>query len=323
MTGATGFIGGVLARRLLDAGHELHLLVRTPSRAKALADAGAHLHEGDLTDGDSIRAGMAGCDLVVHAAAWYEIGPIDREFMTRVNVEGTRNVLEAARDLDVGTTVYVSTIASKGDTGGEVADESFEHRRNFTTWYEWTKWKAHEVAKELRQEGLRLRVVMPGVVYGPDDHSAVGQYIEDYVNRKLPARIGEDTVHSFVYVDDVADGIVRVIEDGKDGEEYLLCGYPYSYRELNATLRKLTGVKPPALAFPIWAAKIYARLSEAYGRLTGKKVLVTLEGIAMMDGVTYAFSPMKAIETLGWIPRELEPGLEETLRSIRGAGKSG
>lgn len=319
MTGATGFIGGRLAARLLADGHQLDLLVRTPKKAAALEEAGASLVKGDITEPESFREVIGEADAVIHAAAIYEIGPVDRDFMRRVNVEGTRNVLEACRDAGVSTTVYVSTIAAKGDTQGEVGDETFEHKGNFCTWYEWTKWKAHQVAVQLREAGLPLRIAMPGAVYGPGDHSAVGQYIHDFVDRKLPARIGEDTINSFVYIDDVVDGLVRVLERGEDGEDYLLAGIPYSFRELNATLQKLTGVRPPGLSFPIWMADLYARGAEAVGRWTGKTPLVTREGVKMMDGITFAFSSIKAIEQLGWPPRELEEGLAATL-AARGQG---
>ncbi len=315
LTGATGFIGGALANRCLAEGHELDLLVRTPAKAKDLEQKGARLHPGDVVDRESVLAAMKGADAVVHAAALYKLGPVDRVAMQRTNVEGTRHVLEAARDLGIPRIVYVSSVAAKGETSGEIADERFEHQGRYCSWYEWTKHKAHLLARELRHQGLPVRIVMPGVVYGPGDPSAIGRYIRDYVARRLPARIGEETIYSFVHVDDVVDGILRVIERGEDGEEYLLSGIPYSFKELHRILEELTGVRPPWFKLPIPVARVYAFGAEFLGRLTGIEPLVTQEGVTSMDSACFAFSSLKAIEELGWPPRDLPDGLRQTLQA--------
>lgn len=315
MTGATGFIGGRLVRRLV-ADHEVRALVRTPAKAAHLEELGVELHPGDLTDAASLAAGIEGCDAVVHGAAFYELGPIDRAFMTQVNVDGTRAVMEAALEAGVGPVVYISSIAALGDTGGAPATEDHEHGPDFPSHYERTKYEAHQIAREYREKGLGVRQVMPGVVYGPDDPSAIMGYFRDFVRRRLPARVGEDTVQSFVHVEDVADGIVRVLTDGEDGEEYLLAGFPHSFREVNALLELLTGVRPPRLRMPLALARLYARLSEGFGHLLGRKVLVTREGVETMADLCYMFDSAKAIDELGWQPRTLPVGLAETVESL-------
>lgn len=316
LTGATGFIGGALARRLLLLGHQVTCLVRSPEKAKPLQEAGARLAPGDITDTASLDAAMPGHDAVIHAAALYEIGPIDKEKMVFTNVEGTRRVLEACRRHKMKTVLYVSSVAAKGETGGAVVDETFEHKQVFTTWYEYTKWSAHQLARKLREGGLPLRIVMPGVVYGPGDTSSIGRYIKDWLSRTLPARLGEGSVYTFVYIDDVVDGIVRILDRGRDGEEYLLAGMPHLWGDLGREITALSGVRGPRMAMPALLGYGYAWVAETLGRWTGVKPLVTREGVRSVDDVCMAYDSGKAIRQLGWRPRGLAEGLRPTLESL-------
>jgi dihydroflavonol-4-reductase len=225
-------------------------------------------------------------------------------------------MLQATLEAGIDRIVYISSIAALGDTGGSPAREDHEHGPNFPSHYERTKHEAHQVARGFVKKGLGVRQVMPGVVYGPGDPSAMMDYFRDFVRGRLPARVGEDTVQSFVHVDDVVDGIVRVLESGRDGEEYLLAGFPHSFREVNALLELLTGVRPPRLRMPLGLARIYARLSEGFGHLLGRKVLVTREGIETMADLCYMFDSSKVIEELGWKPRIFPVGLAETVESL-------
>lgn len=315
LTGATGFIGGRIIERL-GADHEVCALVRTPARAGHLEEKGVRLQAGDLGDRAALAAGMEGCEAVIHGAAHYELGPVDQAAMTRANVDGTRRVLEAAREAGIERIVHVSSIAAKGDTGGCMADESFQHREVFPSHYERTKYEAHVLVDEFRSQGLPVRVVMPGTVYGPGDQSSIMGYLRDFVNRRLPARFGEDTVMSFVHVDDVADGVLRVLFDGEGGRDYLLAGFPHSFGELNQLLTEMTGIRAPRLRLSTGVARAYATIAETFGHLMGRKVLVTREGVAMMDSLCYAFDSSRAIQELEWRPRTLRDGLVPTLASL-------
>src|SRR5690349_23783726 len=123
VTGASGFIGGQVARQLVAAGHEVVALVRTPGKADDLAKLGVQLHPGDITNKASLRAPMTGVDGVFHIAAWYKIGVRDKRDAEHINVQGTRNVLEMMRDLGIAKGVYTSTVAIFSDTHGQVVDE--------------------------------------------------------------------------------------------------------------------------------------------------------------------------------------------------------
>lgn len=315
LTGATGFIGGRLAERLAQD-HEVRALVRTPAKAGSLEALGVELVPGDLNDRAALARGMDGCDAVVHGAAMYVLGRVNPDVMEEVNVGGTRRVLEAAREAGIENVVYISSVAAKGDTGGVMADETFAHRQDFPSHYERTKFEAHQVADAMIAKGLPVKVVMPGVVYGPGDQSSIMQYLRDFVRRTLPARVGEETVYSFVHVDDVVDGIVRVLTRGKPAQSYLLAGFPHSFRELNLTLVELTGVRPPRFALPLWLARIYARVSDFVGHVLGRPVLVSREGVESVADRCYAFDSTRAIRDLGWAPRPLRAGLVPTLRSL-------
>ena len=170
VTGATGFIGGRLVSQLRAAGHDVVALVRTPANAKALTGLGVALHPGDITDKDSLRAGMRGVDGVFHLAAWYRIGAraADRRLADQINVTGTRNVLEAMRDSGVPKGVYTSTLNVFGDTEGWVGDESYRRMGPWLSEYDRSKWAAHyEVAVPMIKAGLPLVIVQPVPCTGP------------------------------------------------------------------------------------------------------------------------------------------------------------
>ncbi len=206
LTGATGFLGGALARQLAAAGHQVTALVRDPAKAEAHLPAGITFVKGDITDKESMRAPMTGADGVFHCAAWYKVGASAAETATaeRTNVGGTRNVLELMRELRIPKGVYTSTVAVFSDTDGREPDESYYHAGPFLSEYDRTKWRAHyEVAVPMAREGLPLVILQPGVIYGPGDTSGVRAAFVQYLQGKL-AGIPAKTAFSWAHVDDVA-----------------------------------------------------------------------------------------------------------------------
>ena len=188
VTGGTGFIGGEVVRQLRAAGDEVVALVREPARASKLADLGAQLALGDITEPESVRAAMAGVDGVFHIAGWYRVGVKDSSDAWAINVDGTRNVLAAMKNLGISRGVYTSTLAVFSDTHGQIVDERYRHNGPWLSVYDHTKWAAHyEVAEPMIQAGLPLIVVQPGAVYGVGDQSALGDALRGYLQRRLPA----------------------------------------------------------------------------------------------------------------------------------------
>ena len=174
VTGATGFIGGCVARQLVAAGHDVVAIARNPESARDLESIGVDVRRGDITDPDSLRGLMAGVDGVFHIAGWYKIGSKDPSEGERLNVAGTRNVLTAMKELRVPKGVYTSTLAVFSDTHGRPVDEPYRPNGRWLTEYDRTKWIAHyEIAEPMIRAGLPLVIVQPGVNYGPGDTSEI------------------------------------------------------------------------------------------------------------------------------------------------------
>ena len=172
MTGATGFVGGALARLLVDRGHTVVATVRSPDApaAVALAEVGVELATAHLGDPDALAAAFAGADGVFHVAGWYKTGAKDSSEAWSVNVDGTRTVLAAAAEAGDPKVVYTSTCAINSDTGGVVRDESFTFEGKHLTVYDESKARAHRIALGFaRDEVLDVVIVMPGGIYGPGD----------------------------------------------------------------------------------------------------------------------------------------------------------
>jgi len=186
LTGATGFVGGALVRHLVAAGHRVRALVRSPDKARELAALGVELHAGDVANKPSMRAPMRGADAVFHVAGWYKPGVRDRVEATRVNVDGTRNVLELMAELKVPRGVYTSTLAVNSDTHGRLVDETYRFTGRHISVYDETKAAAHDLALGFIARGVPLVIVQPGVIYGPGDTSPVRTTWIQFLKRTLP-----------------------------------------------------------------------------------------------------------------------------------------
>ena len=318
VTGATGFIGGHLATQLRAAGHEVVALVRTPASAGALAAAGVELAEGDILEPASLRDPMAGVDGVFHLAAWYRVGARDRSQARAINVDGTRNVLEAAGEAGVPRVVYTSTLAVFGDTGGAVVDEGYRMDGPWLSEYDRTKWLAHyEVALPLIEEGLPLVIVQPGFVYGPGDHSSVGAVLRDYLRRRLP--VIPEQGGAWGYVEDTARGHIQAMERGETGESYILAGPTHMWKEALGMAEDITGIPAPRLVLPAAVARAASVLMRPVSAVMRVPATYHPETLRVAAGSTYFGDDTKARGAIGWDPRPLRAGLEITLREERRA----
>jgi dihydroflavonol-4-reductase len=271
---------------------------------------------GDLSDQTVIATGMEGCDAAIHNAAIYEVGipKSAHPAMYEANVLGTERVLRAALEAGVPKVVYISTVGAFGNTHGEVVDETYEHPgREFTSYYEETKYEAHQIAKRLiAEEGLPGVIVQPGGVYGPDDHSAIGTQIHQFLAGRMPMIAFPDLGMNMVHVDDVAQGILLVLDKGEVGEAYVLGGELTTMRELIDTVGRVAGKEPPKRAVPTGVLKAMTPLGPVVGKVMGQPPNLR-ELISSADGVTFWAKHDKAIAKLGYSPRGLEEGLRETL----------
>ena len=315
VTGSTGFIGGRLVRRLRERGDDVIALVRDLGKAQELAALGCELIEGDLSSVEAIRRGVQGCDAVFHVAAVYKVGipASEREAMFDSNVRGTERVLDAAIEANVKRIVYVSTVGVFGNTHGKVVDESY--RRNgedFLSCYEETKVRSHEVALDRIAKGAPIVIVQPGGVYGPGDHSEIGNMIDQARTGNLKMMMFPETGFNLVYVDDVADGILLAYEKGKTGEAYVLGGQIATMRDLVEKVSALAGRRPPKRELPVPMIKMAIPIGPIVGKMLGFPPNLG-ELIRTSDGVTYWASDTKARRDLGYAPRDLDTGLRETV----------
>ena len=316
MTGGTGFIGGRLVAKLRARGDEVVALVRTPEKAQALRALGCEPVTGDLGAVEVMRGAMAGCDGVFHVAAVYKVGVAKAEQaqMLAANIEGTANVLDAAIAAGVGRILYVSTCNVFGNTHGKVVDETYRRdlSEGFLSAYDEAKYRAHEVAEERIARGAPIIVVQPAAVYGPGDHSELGNMIEQTRRGRMPLIPFGSMGIGFIYVDDVADGILLAFDNGEPGESYVLAGELGTMRDLVQATARLARRYVPSLPMPTLLMKLSAPLGGLIGPLLGFPPNLR-ELIRASDGVTYWASDAKARRQLGFSPRSLEQGLRDTL----------
>jgi dihydroflavonol-4-reductase len=316
VTGATGFIGAHVARQLSERGDQVVALVRSPDKATDLREQGAELIEGDLSDVDAIKRGVDGAEAVFHIGAVYKVGipKKERPGMHDANVGGTERVLDAAHEAGVPRIVYVSTVNVFGNTEGQVVDESFrrDESKGFLSYYDETKYRSHQVAEDRIGRGYPIVVAQPGAVYGPGDHSEVGNVIDQVSKGKLRAKAFPDMGMMLGYVEDIADGVLLAFDKGEVGESYVLAGEKATMDDIITRTARLAGRKPPGMTMPTGVIKASAPLGPLVGPALGFPPNVK-ELVSTSDGVTYWATDDKARRELGFQPRDLDTGLRQTI----------
>ncbi len=311
VTGATGFIGNALTRQLLTRGDEVHAIVRDPEKASELGRAGVHLYRGDIIEKESMRAAMLGTDGIFHVAGWYKIGARDKSPGERINVQGTRNVLELMKELRIPKGVYTSTLAVNSDTHGRLVDEAYHFEGKHLSEYDRSKAAAHSLAKKMIAAGLPLIIVMPGLVYGPGDTSSLRTNFTDYLRRRLPMIPGR-TTFCWAHVEDIAAAHFLAMEKGKVGEAYIIAGEVATLVESFRMAEEFTGIPAPATVSPKMIA-VLAGVMSLVEKIIPVPASYSSEGLRAIAGVTYIGDDGKARRELGFEPRSLREGLRATL----------
>lgn len=310
VTGAAGFVGGGVARALRNRGDEVVALVRDPKRAGDLAAQGVEVVTDDLSEVGALVGYLRRADAAIHAAGSYRVGIRDRErdAMLDANVGTTARVLDAAAVARTPRIVYVSTVNAFGNTRGRVVDESYRRdpAARFLSWYDETKFRAHEAAEQRIARGARILIVLPSQVYGPGDHTSIGDLLRRAEEGRLRYRAVDDVGLGFVHVDDLAAGILAALDRGKVGRSYVLSGPTTRLRDAIAMAAGLAGRKPPALRVPTRLIRAFSRV----GRVIGQPNLA--EVLSASAGVTYWASAARANEELDWTPRDIETGFRDT-----------
>lgn len=320
VTGASGFVGSAVARRLLQAGHDVRVLTRKQSILSNLEGLPVEQVTGDLTDADSLARALRGCEALFHVAADYRLWVPDPEAMHAVNVAGTAALMKAAIAAGVTRVVYTSSVATLGIApGDELSDEQTPvHLSDMIGPYKRSKFLAeHEVLRSVREDGLPAVIVNPSTPVGPRDHkpTPTGRVILDAARGRIPAYV--DTGLNVVHVDDVAEGHLAAFERGTTGERYILGSENLSLKEILTRVTRLAGRAPPRIRLPHNLLLPVAYMAEAWTRLRGHgRPVVTVDELRMSRKRMY-FSSEKARRTLGYEPRPAETALIDAVDWFR------
>jgi dihydroflavonol-4-reductase len=314
VTGATGFIGERLTRRLLANGEQVRCLVRAPERGQKLQALGAELVVGDVADEAAHLNGLRDAHLAYHLAAIFDIGIVDRVALERTNIDGTHAFLSAVAKAQTPRAVYTSSTAALGPARGDTEPRD-AYRGPYPSHYHRTKAEAHRLARLAQERGLPLIIVCPSVVYGPGDNGPGGRFVSDLLRRRVPALLTTPSRLSYVYVDDAVAGLIAAGERGRIGETYILSGDPASINEFAAKVTSLGGTRPPFLRFPTALARLTGVVLDAIARPTGLRFPITREAVSTTTGDDWLYKRDRATQDLGYAPRSLDQGLPETVAS--------
>jgi dihydroflavonol-4-reductase len=321
VTGATGFVGAAVAMALSEAGWQVRVLVRGGSDRSNLRRFAPEVVEGDLTDVASLERALTGCAGLFHVAADYRLGARDPAQLYRTNVDGTRNVLCAARTAKVPRIVYTSSVATIGipSDGSPGEERTPVNLSNMIGHYKRSKYLAEEVALEAARMGMSVVIVNPSTPVGPGDikPTPTGQLVLDAASGRMPAYV--DTGLNIVHVDDVAAGHLLAFERGKEGTRYILGGEDMTLQTILSQIARLVGRRPPRIRLPYAAVLPVAYLAEGFARISGRSGRVTLEGVRMSRKRMF-FSSNKAVSELGYRWRPPIEAFEDAVRWFRERG---
>jgi len=321
VTGATGFVGSAVARALVSSGSEVRVLVRSSSTRGNLKDLPVEVVVGDLIDRESLDRAIAGCTALFHVAADYRLGTREPGQLYRSNVDGTRNILEAARAAGVERMVYTSSVATIGlPTDGSPGEERTPVAlTDMIGHYKRSKYLAEELVAESARAGFSVVIVNPSTPVGPRDvkPTPTGQIVLDAACGRTPAYV--DTGLNIVHVDDVAAGHLLAFHRGRAGERYILGGDDMTLREILGQIARLVGRKPARIRLPHAALLPVAFVAEAFAKASGRATRITVEGVRMARKRMY-FSSAKAIDELGYRSRPAIEALEDAVRWFREQG---
>jgi len=322
LTGATGYIGSALAARLRREGDEVRALVRAtsdPERVVALRQLGCAVFPGDVADRLSMRQAMSGADWVVHAAADLDMVDPAEDRMRRANVSGTENVASLAYKLGVPRVLAVSSVAAFGGSraDGTPATEETPKGDDPPSLYAATKRAGEEAARRWAAKGLALNVVWPSLVYGPPGKKqGANALLRQYALGRMPLLVGAARKTSWIYLEDLLDGLLRLIDRAPAGRDYLMTGEVATVRSVVERTCALAGSRPPRLALPIPVVRVLLALAGPLFRLRGRRPPASPD---QLESLTrhWAFDDARARRELDWHPRPLDEGLPPTVAMFR------
>ena len=318
VTGATGHIGNVLVRELAATNVAVRALVLSDDNTEALNALPIEIVRGDVTDYPSLVNAFEGATTVYHLAGIVNISSGKRKILQKVNVEGTKNVVNACLEEGVKRLVYTSSIHAFEELphGQTLTETKNFDEKTVKGDYAKTKAIATHIVLDAVHRGLDAVVLHPTGVIGPYEYtlSSMGQVIVDFLKRRLFAYI--DGSYDFVDVRDVAEGIILAGEKGAIGENYILSGEQITVKRILELLETATGLKAPRIKIPVWFARLTAPLSELYYRLLNQRPLYTSYSIHTLQSNSVT-THQKASEALGYCPRPIIETIHDSVQWIQ------
>jgi dihydroflavonol-4-reductase len=317
VTGASGFIGWHVARKLRERGFPVRALVRPTSQLRELD---VEVFPGDLRDPASIERAVSGCGVVFHIAADYRLWAKDPSELYRSNVDGTRNVLEAARKACVERVVYTSTVGCIGIPIDRPGDETVPVTiGEMKGAYKRSKFQAEQVALEYAKSGLPVVIVNPTAPVGDHDFkpTPTGKIIVDFVRGAMPAFL--DTGLNLIDVRDTADGHVLACERGSSGQKYILGCENLTLEQIFAHLQRISGRKAPRWRIPYAVAYTAGVVSTGWANLSGREPRAPLDAVKMARKKMFVTAE-KAKRELGFRPGSVDGALRRAVDWFRANG---
>jgi farnesol dehydrogenase len=320
ITGGTGYIGAHLIKELISNGHKIHALVRDIEKAAPLPKEGLLLFKGDLSDKESIKEAMKGCDQVYHMAGTTSVWEKDRSKYYTINVKGTRNIMDAALEHKVKRVVFTSTAGVLGPSYGGIVTELKCRNLDFLIEYESSKAMAESLVKSyVLEKGLDAVIVSPTRVFGPvlcGEPASITKLISKYTKGKWRIIPGDGSkIGNYVFVDDVVKGQILAMANGVKGGTYILGGENHSYNAFFKILKEESGIDYHLIKTNVGLQLIFAHLNEFYAILRNKKPAITTKWVHRCN-YDWEVSPNKAVEELQLKITPLREGIKKTLKSL-------
>jgi len=318
VTGATGHIGNVLVRELLAAGDKVRALIPPFENDLPIRGLDVDIVAADVCDPASLGPAFQGADAVYHLAGIIAIVPGKEELLQRVNVEGTRNVLDACLEAGIGRLIYTSSIhAIQEPPEGIVINETFPVDPDYVLGpYARSKAQATLEVRRAVERGLNAVIVHPTGVIGPFDFkiSDMGRFVLDFIRGKLRGYL--DGAYDFADVRDVAHGMTLACEKGRTGESYILSGERVSIKQIMDVLEETSGIKAPEFKVPAWLAHTVGKLAPIYSRITRSKPLFTEYSVDVLRSNSRVTSEKARVE-LGYKARSVQESICDSVAWFR------
>lgn len=330
VTGATGLLGNNLVRALVEKGVTVRALVRSPQKAKKqFSDLPVEIIEGDMSDVSKWSSALTGCDVVFHTAAHFRDsykGGRHWEYLQRINVQGTADLLKFAYNEGVRKIIHTSSIAVLArKTDGSIVDETMlRDLDGETDDYYRSKILSDQRIREFLSEhpDMSVSMILPGFMFGPGDigPTGSGQLILDYMSRKLPGII--NTAFSVVDARDVAQAMISAVDYGRNGELYIVAGYPLTMKEIFSRLQHITGIEAPTRYLPDWLLFVIGSVNEIYAHISGRPVLLSLATVRliMRERMSRNFSSAKSQRELGVKFRPVDQTFADVIATYQDQG---